>query len=554
MRIAPYLYATVVFGAAAIAAQASSGSVNFSVLTQPTLDTFFNSPTSSSMQWFQKYMVRMGVFSPYFDQSTSWYGNALIYLDLYGIHSGTDVYYQHPEWIMHDQNGHWLYIPFNCSGTCTSYAGDLANPNFRAWWISQAQAALARGNYRGLWIDDVNMNFNVSDGNGNLVAPIDYNTGKTMTYDAWRSYVAAFLQQIKQALPNRELIENAVWFAGPTGVQSQDQYVQAGIKTATNINMERGIASDPGATGGTGPWSVYTQFKYVDLVHALGPSVTFEEYQVNSTQQQYGLASYFMISNGSDRIGDMSTSPNNWWSGYTTDLGPAQGARTYNNGVFQRNFQNGIVLLGEPGLASTKVSLPGVYKGLDGTIYNYSATIGAKQGLILLGQGSSSTPSAPSTPSSPPPSSSGGVTRYLSSITPAYVFQSWGSPQDNTSVTGNPITLNGTTYQYGLGVHAYSELQWPMYGNCWTLSATVGVDDEVPNGNANLEFQVWADGHQLWNSGYMTASTASRSFQVSLNGYQTLGLVVTNGIFRASASQVPMDHADWANAIITCAH
>jgi len=556
MRIVPHLCVTVIFTAVTLSAQTNSpGSVNFSVLMPASMNYYFDSPSWSSEQWFQTNMMRMGVFSPYFDASTSWYGNGIIYQDLYGIQPGTNVFYQHPEWILHDQSGNWLYIPFACSGACPSYAGDIANPAFRAWWISQAQAALARGNYRGLWIDDVNMNFNVSDGWGNLVAPMDSNTGSVMTYDAWRSYVNQFLQQIRQAFPNQELTENTVWFAGPSGVQSQDAYVQQGIRTATNVYLERGIANDPGMTGGTGPWSVYTFFNYVDLVHSLGPGVTLGEYQVNSWQQQYGLASYYMISNGNDRIGDLSTTPDNWWSGYTTALGAPLGARSYSNGVFQRSFQNGIVLLGEPNLPATTVSLPGVYTGLDGSIYNYSATISGWQGLVLLGQGApAAAPPAAAPPPAAPAGASGGVTRYLSSIPPNYAFQSWGSPQNNTSVIGNPITLNGTPYQYGLGVHAYSELHWPMWGNCSTFSATVGVDDEAGAGQGYLDFQVWADGNELWESGFMSSGAPARSFQVNLNGYQNLGLVVTNGIYQAAAWQVPVDHADWANAIITCAN
>jgi NPCBM/NEW2 domain/Hypothetical glycosyl hydrolase family 15 len=540
------LIGTIAFTASTLIAQSNSpGNVNFSVLMQTNLNPYISSPTSSTEQWFQKNMMRMGVFSPYFDSSTSWYSNGLAYQDLYGIQPGTNVFYQHPEWILHDQYGNWLYIPFDCVGTCPSYAGDISNPAFRAWWISQAQAIFTRGNYRGLWIDDVNMNFNVSDGFGNLVAPIDFNTGLPMTYAAWRSYVAQFTQQIRQSFPNQELVENSVWFAGPTGVQDADSYIQQQLATATNVNLERGIANDPGLTGGTGPWSVYAFFAYVDLVHSLGPSVTLEEYQVDSTQQQYGLASYFMISNGNDRIGDMSTTPANWWSGYSTALGAPLGPRTYSNGVFQRNFANGVVLLGEPNLATQTVSLPGTYQTLAGTIVTGSVSITGWQGIILLNQSPASSPA--------PPAPASGVTRYLSSITPTYVFNSWGVLQENKSILGNPITLDGIVYPYGMGVHAYSELHFAMYGNCYSLSATVGVDDEIPLGLGNLDFQVWADGTKLYDSGYLQSGSAAPSFHVNLTGYQTLGLVVTNGIYQAAAWQVPVDHADWANAIITCA-
>src|SRR6185312_9064147 len=105
--------------------------------------------------------------------------------------------------------------PWGCAdGACPQYAADIANPTFRAWWIAQAQTNLSNGNYKGLWIDDVNMNFDVADGAGNPVAPIDAATGAPMTWSAWRNYVAQFLTQIRQAFPAREIVHNAVWYAG----------------------------------------------------------------------------------------------------------------------------------------------------------------------------------------------------------------------------------------------------------------------------------------------------------------------------------------------------
>jgi alpha-galactosidase len=188
--------------------------------------------------------------------------------------------------------------------------------------------------------------------------------------------------------------------------------------------------------------------------------------------------------------------------------------------------------------------------------------------MVLLGQNAGSGPSAPApapapaptpsapAPSSPAPAPSGGagITRYLSSIPPGYVFNSWGLLNVNTSVLGLPINLNGVTYQNGLGVNAYSELHWPLYGNCSSMTATVGVDDEIPGGVGNLAFQVWADGHKLYDSGNMQGGSPAQTFTVNLTGYQNLGLVVTNGIYQAPAWQVPADNGDWANATITCAN
>ena len=107
-----------------------------------------------------------------------------------------------------------MYIPYGCdNGSCPQYAGDPGNPDFRNWWISNAKRVLSHG-YKGLWIDDANLVFRVSDGNGNFRAPHDPRTGQDMTEDAWRGYVAGFLQQIRSSIPDTELVHNSIWFAG----------------------------------------------------------------------------------------------------------------------------------------------------------------------------------------------------------------------------------------------------------------------------------------------------------------------------------------------------
>jgi hypothetical protein len=383
---------------------------------------------------------------------------------------------------------------------------------------------------------------------GNQIPPIDSTTGQLMTWDAWRKYIAQFTTQIRQSLPNTELVENTIWFAGPQGVRDADPSIQQQIKTATNLNLERGIASDSGLTGGTGVWSVYEFFNYIDRVHAAGPGVTLEEYNVDPVAQQYGLASYFMVSNGNDRIGDMTITPDKWWAGYSVELGAPLGPRTYANGVFQRNFSNGIVLLGEPGLATQTINLPGTYSTIDGASVS-SVTLSSRQGIILIGS------PAPAPPPPPPVVNTPfSIVRYISDLTPGYVFQSWGTPQKDLSILDLPITLKGTQYAKGWGVHAYSELHYALWGNCTTFTATVGVDDEVPAGLGSLAFQVFGDGVKLYDSGTLQSGSTPGQVSVDLTGRQTLSLIVTNGIYQAPAWAVPVDHADWANAKVGCIH
>jgi hypothetical protein len=146
------------------------------------------------------------------------------------------------------------------------------------------------------------------------------------------------------------------------------------------------------------------------------------------------------------------------------------------------------------------------------------------------------------------------ISRYANTLTPQYAFQSWGVLNDNKTVGGNPLRLNGVQYAQGLGTHAYSEIHYALWGNCTFFTASVGIDDEVPKGIGQVIFQIWADGHWLMQSPVMTSGSPSVQLSVSLAGYQTLGLVVTNGTYMAPFWEVPDDHADWVNPVIGCTH
>jgi uncharacterized protein (TIGR03437 family) len=367
----------------------SPGRVNYVENAIANFNIYTLAPDVGQQQWLRDHFAAMIVYPPYFDSRLSWFPNAYAYSDFYGIAKGSWEQNVHPEWILHDQNGNWLYIPWGCGGgTCSLYAADIANPAFRAAWINNVKGFWP---YPGLFIDDVNMEFRVSDGSGNPVAPIDSTTGKLMTYDAWRNYMVTYLEEVRAAFPSMKIMENTIWYAGrPAGTTSgTDPQVVRQIATADTISLERGVASDTGLTGGTGFWSVYSFFSYVDQVHAAGKGVNFQESTLDAAGLEYGLASYFLISTGRDSIGDASTTPANWWSGYDVDLGTPLGSRSYTNGIFERDFSGGKVLLGEPGLSPQTVNLGGAYTRLDGTPVT-SVTIGGAQGAVLLATAPSS--------------------------------------------------------------------------------------------------------------------------------------------------------------------
>jgi hypothetical protein len=355
----------------------NAGNVQFYLRTSSAFNVYTDNPSASLQNWIFTHFWRMQSNSTYFDKKLSWMPNTWDYVDLYGINTKSPLVQQHPEWILRDSAGNKLYIPFGCSnGVCASYAGDITNAAFRSNWISSVQTSLAAG-YKGMWLDDVNMEFRVGNGSGVQVAPIDNNTHTTMTWDNWRKYVAQFVQQIRGAFPTYEIVHNSIWYAAPN--RTADPYVIQQIQAADYINCERGV-SDPGLTGGTGSWSLNAFLSYIDVVHSYGKNVLLDEYNFNG---DYGLAGYFLISNGGDSVGNQDITPDNWWTGYQTQLGAPSGDRYTWNGLLRRDFSGGMVLLNPPQSATITVTLPVTATKIDDGSRVNSVTLGASQAVVL---------------------------------------------------------------------------------------------------------------------------------------------------------------------------
>jgi hypothetical protein len=331
------------------------GSVRFMKATSPEFDRFTSSKDPAVRQWIKDHAWRMLVYGSYFDDKNSWYPGGWVYKDLYAIYADDDLAEEHPEWVLRDANGDRLYIPWGCDdGACPQYAGDISNPAFRAWWIERARQTLAHG-YKGLYIDDVNLDMRVSDGHGDDVAPIDSRTNAPMTEVAWRAYMADFVEQIRQAFRDTEIVHNAIWYAAPD--RQRDPYVRRQIRAANWVNLERGV-NDSGLTGGQGKWSLRAFFSYIDDVHALGRAVVLDPSDSSASASEYSLASYFLVDTGRDGVGLKSMTPSNWWPMLDVDLGSAKGARFDWEGLIRRDYAAGMALVNPPGAATRTVALP----------------------------------------------------------------------------------------------------------------------------------------------------------------------------------------------------
>ncbi|MFE7958142.1 NPCBM/NEW2 domain-containing protein [Streptomyces sp. NPDC057413] len=128
----------------------------------------------------------------------------------------------------------------------------------------------------------------------------------------------------------------------------------------------------------------------------------------------------------------------------------------------------------------------------------------------------------------------------------------WGPVERNTSNgesaagDGRPITLGGVVYGKGLGVHAPSTVAYYTGRSCETVSADVGVDDEK-GANGTVAFEVRADGRTVASTGVLTNAMPAQHLTADVSGAQVVELVVTDG-----GDGVDSDHADWADARLTC--
>lgn len=281
---------------------------------------------------------RMRVYNNYFDARVSFFPNAWFYRDAYAIYKENDSRLtEHPEWVLKDPQGNKLYVKWGCDGTtCPQYAADIGNPAFRSNWIAGVKGTLSKG-YAGVWIDDVNMYMNVSNGAGANVAPIDPRTGASMTHDNWQRYMADFMQEVSQAFPDTEITHNAIWYV-PDGEQVRRQMAAADF-----IEIEHGCP-DGGLTNGTGQFSIRSM-----LTYAATRNVNFDTYADTYQQLELNLACYFLVNDGGDSVGSyFGAYPDSWWAGYDSYLGAPIGGRYNWNGLIRRDFALGSVLLNEP--------------------------------------------------------------------------------------------------------------------------------------------------------------------------------------------------------------
>jgi alpha-galactosidase len=226
--------------------------------------------------------------------------------------------------------------------------------------------------------------------------------------------------------------------------------------------------------------------------------------------------------------------------------------------VYRKSLSNGdvaVALLNETGATATVSTTAAAIGMPGGTSYNLR-DLWAKTTRTTTGAISTSVPAhgtvvyrVTRTGATPPAAG----TRQLSDLPMTSSANGWGpverdrSNGERTAGDGRVLTIGGTTFTKGLGVHAQSTVSYHLGGRCSSVAVDVGIDDETGT-NGQAVFQIYRDSVKVVDSGLVTGSQGARRITANVSGGNTLTLAVIDG-----GDQINYDHADWANATVTCA-
>ena len=141
----------------------------------------------------------------------------------------------------------------------------------------------------------------------------------------------------------------------------------------------------------------------------------------------------------------------------------------------------------------------------------------------------------------------GGKMTYLSDLKPGKVEEtpffghrlSW---RRDVNLLGEPLKMNGQTFERGLAVHSRCVLTYDLDGRYAAFQALVGFDDAV-KGKGRVDCRVFADGKELYSNRDLRADGPPVNLKLAVDGAEQLRLYVDFG-----RGQDTGDRVIWANA------
>jgi Hypothetical glycosyl hydrolase family 15 len=278
----------------------------------------------------------------------------------------------HPDWFVRDQNGNLV--------SDKSYAGnyymDVGNPGYEQACMTHATAMAKQAGFDGLFLDDIT-----------AIPHVEIASGVTMAqYPTPASWDTAMSSMVTAAATQAHA--QGLLVVGNVG----------GAWTAPGV-WEQWSAQLDGAEeeswGGLGSRSQQLGTWHAKLTEAAwsaanGKIALLHSFSTSETGNTFDMASMLLTADGRTSYSTSNanlTSSEAWYPEYDTAQGlgaPAGSFKQLANGVYERVFAHGIVLVNATAKGIARFSLGGSYSG-SGLANASSTQMAAQSALILLG-------------------------------------------------------------------------------------------------------------------------------------------------------------------------
>jgi hypothetical protein len=249
----------------------------------------------------------------------------------------------HPGWLAHTSSGGLVATKGG------DYAAEIGNPSYQQACVSHMIALAKRGGFDGIFLDGVNARF--AWGMHGVPNPFGSDA-------AWQSATYSLLTYAAQAahasglelFANVAALDSAQWakWNKPLDGAEEESWTDTGLGLADRA-----------------PWwsKVLTNVAWSE---AHGKYALLHSYNTTESGNVYGLGAMLLVAGGHSSYSTLRGTQQRWFPEFTTAqrLGPALGSyRVLRNGVYERVFAHGIVLVNPTGHRVKRISLGGRYSG-----------------------------------------------------------------------------------------------------------------------------------------------------------------------------------------------
>jgi hypothetical protein len=284
----------------------------------------------------------------------------------------TNANQDHPDWFLKDADGNRLIFQSYPSARVM----DVGNQAYQDAGIARVVAMARAAGFDGVFLDDANASLRwvVAGGSG---ASIRYPTDA-----AWQAAVYSFFTRVAPQLhaAGLEVVAN---IGGST--------VTPGLWQKWNTPLD-GAMEESWTDGGEGlgqqvpDWSA--KLENVAWSEANGKFAILNSYNTTEPGNTYGLASMLLVAGGRSSYDTANSryQTETWYPEYDTaaQLGdPLGGFTVLPDGVYRRDFANGVVLVNPSTSPAGVVGLGATFSG-SGLTDVSSVSLGATSGVILL--------------------------------------------------------------------------------------------------------------------------------------------------------------------------